>query len=80
MAMGALTRWRLGRQVPEDVSVVGYDDVWSPRTSVPALTTVRFEKRELAETALDLLASAIADTTPEQTVTLPVHARRARST
>ena len=28
---------------------------------MPALTTVRFEKRDLAETALDLLIQRIAD-------------------
>ena len=62
MAMGALSvLWAEGHHVPDDVSVVGYDDVMDAAYSVPALTTVRFEKRELAETALDLLIQRIAD-------------------
>jgi DNA-binding LacI/PurR family transcriptional regulator len=62
MAIGALSvLWAEGYRVPDDVSVVGYDDVVDASFSVPALTTVRFEKRELAETALDLLIQRIAD-------------------
>jgi DNA-binding LacI/PurR family transcriptional regulator len=62
MAIGALSvLWAEGCRVPDDVSVVGYDDVMDASYTVPALTTVRFEKRDLAETALDLLIQRIAD-------------------
>ncbi len=62
MAIGALSAlWAEGFRVPDDVSVVGYDDVMDASYTVPALTTVRFEKRDLAETALDLLIKRIAD-------------------
>jgi len=59
--------------VPDDVSVVGYDDVMDAAYSVPALTTVRFEKRELAETALDLLIQRIADNKREITSVMVQH-------
>ena len=74
MAIGALSvLWAEGYRVPDDVSVVGYDDVMDASYSVPALTTVRFEKRDLAETALDLLIQRIADHDREITSVMVPH-------
>ncbi|MFD5316684.1 LacI family DNA-binding transcriptional regulator [Streptomyces sp. NPDC127098] len=42
-------------RVPEDVSVVGFDDLPQARWSVPGLTTVRQPLAEMAATALRLL-------------------------
>jgi LacI family transcriptional regulator len=42
MAMGAISRFTLaGRKVPDDVSVMGYDDTAVAMYTAPALTTVR---------------------------------------
>jgi LacI family repressor for deo operon, udp, cdd, tsx, nupC, and nupG len=73
LALGALNvLWSAGFTVPGDVSVTGYDDVAESQFTVPALTTVSFDKRLLAETALRLVADRIADTDrPNETVTLP---------
>lgn len=73
LAMGALHALaRLGRRVPDDIAVAGYDDVWESAYLTPALTTVGFDKAELARIAVELLARRIsdADRAPE-TVTLP---------
>ncbi|MDX6323291.1 MAG: LacI family transcriptional regulator, repressor for deo operon, udp, cdd, tsx, nupC, and nupG, partial [Propionibacteriaceae bacterium] len=72
LALGALNvLWGAGFTVPGDVSVTGYDDVAESQFTVPALTTVSFDKRLLAETALRLVADRIADTDrPNETVTL----------
>jgi DNA-binding LacI/PurR family transcriptional regulator len=74
MAIGVLSvLWAEGYRVPDDVSVVGYDDVMDASYAVPALTTVRFEKRDLAETALDLLIQRIADHDREITSVMVPH-------
>ncbi len=42
MALGVLEAARgLGIEVPADLSVTGFDDLWEAETAVPALTTVR---------------------------------------
>ncbi len=64
LAVGVLHALRsAGRRVPDDVSVVGYDDIPEAQFAAPALTTVHVDPKELAEQALDLLASRIADPT-----------------
>ena len=46
--------------------------MWESAYFVPALTTIGFDKAELARTAIDLLAARIADPSrPPETVTLP---------
>lgn len=73
MAIGALSvLWAAGHRVPDDVSVVGYDDVVDAAYAVPALTTVGFDRRHLVETALNLLTERIADgSRPTSSVIMP---------
>ena len=60
LATGALAMLRrLGRKVPEDVAIIGYDDTPDSRFTIPALSTIAPDKRTLARTALDLLAERI---------------------
>ncbi len=48
LALGVLhALWTLGHAVPEDVSVVGYDDVIDGEYAVPPLTTLHFDKAAL---------------------------------
>lgn len=62
LAMGAMSAlWSDGYRVPDDVSIVGYDDIPEAAFTVPPLTTVQVDRVVLAETALDLLARRIAD-------------------
>ncbi|MEU1202508.1 LacI family DNA-binding transcriptional regulator [Streptomyces sp. NPDC005813] len=70
MALGvyqALAERRL--RVPDDISVVGFDDLPESRWAGPALTTVRQPLSEMAATALRLLVRMMAGDRPEGTRT-----------
>lgn len=55
-ALGVLEAARVrGLRVPEDLSVVGYDDVMVARWSSPALTTVHQPLRQMGEEAVQML-------------------------
>ncbi|MFF5029423.1 LacI family DNA-binding transcriptional regulator [Streptomyces collinus] len=63
LALGALRALHeAGRSVPKDLDVVGFDDIEASRFSVPTLTTVAPDKREIARTAVTLLLDRIDDT------------------
>lgn len=61
--MEALTLMRvlaaMGRKVPEDVSVVGFDDIEMARNSDPGLTTFRVEKEFMGRRAVQRLISGM---------------------
>jgi LacI family transcriptional regulator len=62
----------LGRSVPKDVSIVGFDNVPESAMSVPPLTTVSQPIREMGRRAVDLLIRLISREPIEAThVTLP---------
>jgi DNA-binding LacI/PurR family transcriptional regulator len=59
-----------GVRVPDDVAVMGVDDVEDGRYVRPSLSTVALDKRQIAETAVELLAARVAgDDGPPRTVT-----------
>lgn len=65
LAIGAVEAvTRSGRRVPEDVSVVGFDDIAQVGRIEPALTTVAFPKREMAQNAVELLLRAVESGKP----------------
>ena len=50
---------QLGRHVPEDVAVVGFDDMEFARSSIPPLTTISQPVKKLAATAFKTLLARI---------------------
>ena len=73
MAAAALQLLRdAGRRVPDDVAVVGYDDVELASLTEPALSTVRQPVAEQASTMTGLLLRQIAGEAPGEPVVLPV--------
>jgi DNA-binding LacI/PurR family transcriptional regulator len=59
-AIGALRAIRqFGRKVPEDISVVGFDDIQMAEFTEPPLTTVRLLRSQVAALACDALMQAI---------------------
>ena len=60
-AIGALRAIHKAKlRVPEDISVVGFDDIDMSELTQPALITVRLSRTELAEKALDALVASIS--------------------
>jgi DNA-binding LacI/PurR family transcriptional regulator len=63
MALGALRALdRAGRRVPEDVSVVGFDDIPEAAYMTPPLTTVQQPFREVGRSSIQALLAAIEGT------------------
>lgn len=60
MALGAISAiTERGLRVPQDISVIGYDNIHSSRFFAPPLTTIHQSKIRIGEMALDLLFERI---------------------
>lgn len=60
MAIGAMRALRdMGKRIPEDISVVGYDGTVTGQYSVPRLTTVQQDTQLFAERGVDTLLRGI---------------------
>ncbi len=53
-----------GIRVPEDIAVIGFDNVTAAAYSIPALTTIDPGSGQIAKTAVDLLARRITNGPP----------------
>ena len=81
MAIGALSYCRrAGLRVPEDVSVVGFDDLPFASLLTPALTTVRQPAREMGIQAVKLLLGMVDGTDPTPPPPSPVTLKIREST
>jgi LacI family transcriptional regulator len=59
-ALGAIRALReAGRRIPEDVSVIGFDDIQSAAYQNPGLTTIRQPLRQMGMTAAETLVQRI---------------------
>lgn len=72
-AMGALAAvWTLGRKVPDDISVVGFDDIVYANMVAPPLTTIHQPIDEIISQAVDHLIAVLKNPdTPPIDVVLP---------
>lgn len=60
LALGALrVCHERGVRVPDDVSIVGFDDIDDGRYSVPSLSTVSPDKEQIAQLAVEFLVSRL---------------------
>jgi DNA-binding LacI/PurR family transcriptional regulator len=68
-AIGAVNRFRAaGWSIPQELSVVGFDDVVESQILYPALTTVRQPLREMGERAALELIRSITQDAPRETI------------
>ncbi|WP_116808229.1 LacI family DNA-binding transcriptional regulator [Steroidobacter cummioxidans] len=74
MALGAIRFLKsTGRRVPQDVSVVGFDDIEFASFCDPPLTTIEQPTREIGNKAMSLLFDMLNGSKPEPTMhTLPI--------
>jgi DNA-binding LacI/PurR family transcriptional regulator len=72
MADGALrTLRRLGRRAPDDVAVIGFDDVEAARFTDPPLTTVHQPIHEIGTCLAEQILRLVAGEEVEASVVLP---------
>lgn len=60
-AVGVMSAaFQLGLRIPQDVSIIGFDDSWAARSVWPLLTTIRQPIAEMGEVAVKLLIERIS--------------------
>lgn len=68
------TAWRYHLRIPQDISVIGYDDINLAQYLAPPLTTIHQPKVELGKMAVEMLLARIKSPEQEnQTVMLQPH-------
>lgn len=53
--------YEMGLKIPEDVSIIGFNDIESAKYLVPSLSTVHLDIEEMAELSIQLLTKMITD-------------------
>jgi DNA-binding LacI/PurR family transcriptional regulator len=72
MATGALRALRAyGRRVPQDVAVVGYDDLEPAAWTDPPLTTVHQDVEDMGRLMGELLVRVLADEAAVEPIVTP---------
>ena len=65
LAAGAIVRaGQLGLQIPQDVSVTGFDDIALATVVSPSLTTVRVPQLEMGRSAAELMLDLLSGKRP----------------
>lgn len=73
MAFGAIHQLRrMGRDVPGDVSIVGFDDLYLSEAFYPPLTTIRQPRLEIGSKAMSIMLERLSGSPgPSQPIILP---------
>src|SRR4051812_28056273 len=66
-AIGVLHKvYRAGLRVPDDLSIIGFDDIHITRVTIPPLTTIQMSRTELSRAAVNALRAHVESTTPHR--------------
>ncbi len=72
MAIGAMsTCQKLGKKVPDDIKIMGFDDIYISKYLNPELTTVRQDAYEMGRQAAGMLIEHIEQKSPLRDIVLP---------
>lgn len=72
MAIGAMsTCQKLGKRIPQDIKIIGFDDIYISRYLNPELTTVRQDAYEMGRQAARMLIMHVEQNRPLEDVVLP---------
>ncbi len=67
LALGAMRALHeAGRRIPDDVAVIGFDDIEEARFAIPSLTTIAPDKEKIGELAVSFLLGRIDGTRTSQ--------------
>jgi DNA-binding LacI/PurR family transcriptional regulator len=73
-AIGVLHKlYRTGLRVPDDISVIGFDDIHIAEVMMPPLTTVQMSRSDLAHAAVTALRSHLEGSSPKREYTIDTH-------
>jgi LacI family transcriptional regulator len=62
-------------KVPEDFSLIGFDDIHLAEYTIPPLTTIRMSCKDLAQKAVDILLSNLLEATDKPEVANKINTR-----
>ena len=66
-AIGVLHKvYRAGLRVPDDLSIIGFDDIQMARVTIPPLTSIQMSRLELARAAVTALREHVENTNPHR--------------
>ena len=71
---------QLGKRIPEDLKVIGFNDTYQASSTIPPLTSVRQPVPQMVERALSILMRQIRGEKVDLTTSLPVTLNRRGST
>ena len=70
----------MGKQIPDDIKLVGFDDVALSSLTTPQISTIHQPTKEMAEMAVDSLIKTGNQETVPSKIVLPVSLVKRRST
>jgi DNA-binding LacI/PurR family transcriptional regulator len=73
-AIGVLHKlYRAGLRAPDDLSLIGFDDIQMARVTIPPLTSIQMSRLDLARAAVTALRAHVEGTSPQREYKIDTH-------
>lgn len=63
---------QMGKRVPEDIQLIGFDDVMISTVTTPQITTIHQPVEEMTELCVEYIAKSLKNESVPQKIVLPV--------